>query len=140
MVDLDHFKAINDTHGHQGGDVVLKETARRMRASLRPYDGVGRYGGEEFIIVLPGADVRSTRAAAERLRQYLAAEPVVLGGATLQITASFGVACTHQGDAVDMAGLIRAADAALYRAKAGGRNRVDVAVESDFPSPEPSVV
>jgi two-component system, cell cycle response regulator len=124
MVDLDHFKEVNDTYGHLAGDATLRETAGRMQAVVRSYDLVGRYGGEEFLIVLPGTSGPNAAQLAERLRAALAQEPV---GARFRIavTASFGVAATGQGPDDDPQTLIRLADEALYRAKEKGRNRVE---------------
>jgi diguanylate cyclase (GGDEF)-like protein len=126
MADLDHFKSINDSHGHTAGDAVLKEAAQRMRSALRDYDFIGRYGGEEFLILLPGCDVEAARDVAERVRVNVSSEPIAAGNATVTVTVSLGVACTEPG-CETANGLIEAADAALYRAKASGRNRVETA-------------
>jgi diguanylate cyclase (GGDEF)-like protein len=127
MADVDHFKDVNDTHGHLVGDTVLHQTAERLLAALRPYDTVGRYGGEEFLIVLPGCCGGSALALAERLRQSVACAPLAAGATSLRVTLSLGVAAWDGASAVP--DLLRNADAALYRAKRGGRNRV----ESDVP-------
>lgn len=124
IADIDHFKRVNDTHGHQGGDEVLRQVAERMSALSTERDCLGRYGGEEFLIVLPGCDAARAHASADRLRDAVAATPVVAGGTTLPITVSLGVASTDRADEPPAA-LIRLADEALYRAKAGGRNRVE---------------
>lgn len=139
ILDLDHFKSINDTYGHHAGDVVLRESARRLRTAIRPYDGIGRFGGEEFIVVLPGADTKGIGRIAERLRQHLCAEPVAYGDRAIPVSASFGMASTSQLAEADMNVLTRAADAALYRAKKAGRNRCELAVEADFPVAETGV-
>lgn len=123
LMDLDHFKLINDTYGHPTGDMVLQETVRRLRQELRPYDLLGRYGGEEFLIALPGCTITATVKIAERLRQHLAGEPMSLPDGQILITGSFGVASfTDENETVDT--LIQQADASLYRAKHKGRNRV----------------
>ena len=135
MVDLDHFKAINDRHGHDGGDAVLRQTAAVLQAAVRPTDLVGRLGGEEFA-VLPAparAVEESAQQVAERLRAAVAAAPYLLpGGGTCPVTASVGVAAGAVGpDAVEtLTALLTRADAALYAAKAQGRNRCVVAAET----------
>jgi two-component system, cell cycle response regulator len=125
MVDLDHFKKINDTHGHPAGDAVLRETARRMQRCVRSYDFVGRYGGEEFLIVLPGSSSASAVELAERLRWVIGQEPVAAWNLSIQVTASFGVTAIEKGLVVNPEELVRIADVALYRAKDLGRNRVE---------------
>jgi len=124
MVDLDRFKQINDTLGHQAGDAVLREAARRMQAATRQYDAPGRYGGEEFLIVLPGCGAREGYAQAERIREAFAREPFAAGADSLAVTCSIGVSSRHACAAGDADCLIREADAALYDAKNRGRNRV----------------
>ncbi len=126
MLDLDHFKNVNDTHGHLAGDEVLKATAALLREVVRSVDLVARYGGEEFAVILIEIDRPSAAEVAERLRSSLESMTVDFGGQGLRITGSFGVAC-FPDDARDKRGLIEAADAALYRAKAAGRNRTCVA-------------
>ncbi len=128
MVDLDHFKAINDRHGHPAGDTVLQETARRMAAVLRAQDAIGRYGGEEFLIVLPESDPSGAMEVAERVRACVAVEPVMLAEHSLTVTASLGVAVADRPGRVTAAALVRAADEALYRAKDAGRNRACLGV------------
>jgi two-component system, cell cycle response regulator len=122
MSDLDHFKAINDRHGHAAGDAVLKEAARRMRAAVRMYDSIGRYGGEEFLVIAPGCGVDAGVELAERLRACVCATEIPWGNGSVAVTASLGVASSAH--AAGVAALLRAADEALYRAKLGGRNRV----------------
>ncbi|MFN7933596.1 MAG: diguanylate cyclase [Bryobacteraceae bacterium] len=122
MMDIDHFKRVNDTHGHLAGDDVLKEVARRLLASVRPYDGVGRYGGEEFIIVLPGCDEASIQSRGEAMRLAISEEPVITQGLSLKVSASFGATVFLPPNGVETAELIRAADDALYEAKRNGRN------------------
>jgi diguanylate cyclase (GGDEF)-like protein len=122
LADVDHFKRVNDTHGHAAGDVVLREAATRMRSAIRAYDSIGRYGGEEFLIVLPDCDTSAAVVVAERARASVA-RPVRVNDLDLPMSISLGVASLPNGSD-DRDALIRAADEALYRAKAGGRNRV----------------
>ncbi len=124
MVDLDHFKLVNDTHGHVAGDTVLREAVRRMQASMRSYDAIGRYGGEEFLIVLPRCDSENSRNQAERLRAAIAAESMKLSEGAIPLTASFGVTTVIDASQATSELLIYAADEALYQAKREGRNRV----------------
>jgi two-component system, cell cycle response regulator len=135
MADLDHFKKVNDTYGHMTGDAVLREAARRMQARLRVYDHVGRYGGEEFLIVMPGSTVANAIQLAERIRCAVASETVTAANACLNITASFGVAAVDRTASVSPEALIRQADAALYRAKEAGRNRVEWSGEGEGENP-----
>jgi len=135
MVDLDRFKLINDTLGHMAGDAVLREAARRMQAATRQYDAPGRYGGEEFLIVLPGCGAREGYAQAERIREAYAGEAFTTGGESLAVTCSIGVSSRDACAAGDAERLIREADAALYAAKNQGRNRV-VAFVAEEPSAE----
>lgn len=123
MADLDHFKQVNDRYGHHAGDAVLEESARRMRARMRPYDALGRYGGEEFLAVLPHCDQASGVLQAERLREAVGGEPFHAGGETFSLTCSLGVACAGPGEGSQADLLVRSADAALYTAKRLGRNR-----------------
>ena len=129
MVDIDHFKKINDTHGHQAGDAVLRELAARLRNSLRPYDVLGRYGGEEFLVLLPGTDFIDARAVAERARAAIESQAFDAAGTAIRVTVSIGVA-SATGGAETMENFIGRADKALYTAKNAGRNRV----MSDEPS------
>jgi diguanylate cyclase (GGDEF)-like protein len=124
MVDLDRFKQINDTHGHASGDAVLRESAQRMKAAVRGYDSVGRYGGEEFVIVLPGCDGESAFTQAERVRDTIGGSPFVIGPRRLPVTCSIGASSRISPSGQDADALLREADLALYRAKDGGRNRV----------------
>ena len=125
LADVDSFKVINDTHGHAVGDSVLRQISERMRSKLRIYDSIGRYGGEEFLMIVPGCDIAAALEVAERLREAVATKPVDTAIAAVAVTASFGVAGAVANAFVDVEGLIVAADKALYRAKAGGRNRVE---------------
>ena len=128
LADLDWFKDINDAYGHQAGDRALYETARRMQSLVRPHDAVGRWGGEEFLVVLPDCDLVEAAALAERLRTGLEAEEIRPAEAPpVSLTSSFGVAAAEPGEALSAEALVRAADHALYRAKRRGRNRVEVA-------------
>ena len=123
LVDVDHFKAINDRFGHAAGDQALQGVANRLAQRLRPGDWLGRWGGEEFLILLPAARMDSAGDIGERLRQAVAAEALPLPGGSAQVSVSIGVACwPAHGATVD--DLLRAADAALYTAKQSGRNRV----------------
>jgi diguanylate cyclase (GGDEF)-like protein len=132
LVDLDHFKSVNDTHGHRAGDDVLRETAEAMRAVTRPYDAVGRYGGEEFLVILPGCDQVNAMSHAERLRKVISQVALTAPGGEIRCTASLGVTVGGYGIELDPSVLIAAADAALYRAKAAGRNRVEFAAAKEF--------
>ncbi|HEV2400305.1 MAG TPA: diguanylate cyclase [Candidatus Sulfotelmatobacter sp.] len=139
ILDLDHFKKFNDTFGHEGGDAVLRETAAFLTRSIRAEDFVCRYGGEEFVIVLPTADLRAAQSRADRIREKLHEMSVLQGGRSLgPITASFGVAALPDHGLTQQE-LLQAADAALYRAKRQGRDRVVVAelvtsADSDAPA------
>lgn len=124
LLDLDHFKRINDTFGHSGGDAVLCAVVRRFQTTLRAYDLVIRYGGEEFLVLLPGCDLEKGRRVAERLRLAVAEAPVASGKHAIPVTASFGVAAAD--DHIERDSLVEAADRALYRAKRSGRNRVEL--------------
>jgi diguanylate cyclase (GGDEF)-like protein len=125
MVDLDHFKLVNDTWGHIAGDAVLRESARRMREAVRSYDSVGRYGGEEFLIVLPGCDADHAVSQAERVREKFACAPFFTGPGSLQVTCSIGASSRTLPSEADAEALMREADLALYSAKGDGRNRVE---------------
>jgi diguanylate cyclase (GGDEF)-like protein len=125
MFDLDHFKHANDTYGHLAGDSVLRETIARVGSTLRLYDALGRYGGEEFLIVLPGCDAQSSVNQAERTRQLIQSQPVLASGFEIPVTASFGVTTMVPEKPASSQNLIRIADEAMYRAKRLGRNRVE---------------
>jgi diguanylate cyclase (GGDEF)-like protein len=127
MADLDCFKQINDTYGHVVGDAVLRQAAEKMVDSVRPYDAVGRYGGDEFLFVVPGCDRPKAAKLAERICAGFCAEPLETPVGLLEVTISLGAAITDGAPDDDEMALIRAADVALYRAKRAGRNRVEVA-------------
>jgi diguanylate cyclase (GGDEF)-like protein len=127
--DLDHFKRTNDVYGHLAGDAVLREVTRRVGGVLRPYDSLGRYGGEELLIVLPACDAAGAMEVAERVRSAVAAQPVQTGFGAIPSSLSIGVAAAGPGQGLSCSGLLQLADAALYRAKAGGRNRIELAGE-----------
>jgi two-component system cell cycle response regulator len=135
IVDLDHFKQINDNHGHPAGDVVLRESARRMQSGVRQYDSVGRYGGEEFLILLPNCGEAESFSQAERLRKQLSQNEIRIDYLSIRVTASFGVAAAIPGEPWTSEGLIRRADEALYVAKKSGRNRVEILSYSPEPAP-----
>jgi len=124
LVDLDHFKLVNDRYGHIAGDSALRETARRMKRLCRNYDSLGRYGGEEFLLILPGCDGPAARKQAERLRLELESNPLSLGEEKLELTASFGVTSLNSHSEAEPSSVLRIADKAMYRAKREGRNRV----------------
>ena len=123
MIDVDHFKAVNDSRGHAAGDTVLRIIASGIAAMVRPYDSVGRYGGEEFLMVAPGCGPSETWELAERVRTHVARCSIMAGGAAVQVTLSLGVATA--GCTADLEKVLGGADAAMYRAKAAGRNRVE---------------
>ncbi len=137
LADIDHFKTVNDTYGHTTGDAVLCEATHRMRASVRGYDIVGRYGGEEFLIILPGCDAESAKGQADRIRTLTTDEPVRLPHRTISFTISIGTAVAHSPGLDDIDSLIQAADTALYEAKMQGRNRV-VLFEAHDPHIKPA--
>jgi two-component system, cell cycle response regulator len=126
IVDLDHFKHINDTYGHLAGDAVLREAARRMQNGIRQYDSIGRYGGEEFLILFPGSSESDSYAQADRLRKQLAQAEMSVNDCSVRVTASFGVTTAVPGESWSEETLIRRADEALYVAKKSGRNRVEM--------------
>jgi diguanylate cyclase (GGDEF)-like protein len=128
MVDLDHFKNINDTYGHLAGDLVLQEVAKRIVASVRAYDSVGRYGGEEFLAVLSGCTARDLYTSAERIRTAIAASPVLFERREVSLTVSIGAVAALPGATAQQT-LLAHADAALYRAKNSGRNRSELGEE-----------
>ncbi|GAB3551134.1 diguanylate cyclase [Noviherbaspirillum agri] len=124
VADIDYFKRINDSYGHPVGDTVLVKVASRLRSCIRPQEALGRYGGEEFLIVLPGSSHDTAMAVAERMRLAIAAQPETVGTTALNLTISAGVASTDMFPTATTEELISRADMALYAAKDAGRNRV----------------
>lgn len=127
MIDLDHFKKLNDTYGHQAGDFVLKRASRRMASQLRRTDEVARYGGEEFVVILPNTRIEQAREVAEQLCNALRCDPLNFEGQSISVTASIGVSEVQTNRVSDATELIRIADEALYLAKSQGRDRVVLA-------------
>jgi len=129
MADIDHFKAFNDAYGHEAGDRVLAAVAQAFRGACRPYDVVGRYGGEEFVVLLPGSDLDAGRLLAEKLRMVLETQPFSDVG---HVTCSFGVAEYAPGDNMDA--LMKKVGRCLYHAKASGRNRDETSATTPLPA------
>lgn len=127
LCDLDHFKKINDTYGHVTGDAVLQEVAKRLLASVRSYDFVGRYGGEEFIVALSNCDPSFAMARAESMRSAISSQPIETPSGPLEVTASVGVLSSHEWGLRPVEEIVHAVDLALYEAKAAGRNCVRMA-------------
>jgi two-component system, cell cycle response regulator len=125
LADLDHFKRVNDTLGHSAGDAVLLEIARRFRSGLRVYDGVGRYGGEEFLLILPGCNLDAAMHRANVIRRLIEQNAIVAPQASLTATVSMGVTIADFYQDASVEALLERADAALYQAKSNGRNRVE---------------
>ena len=123
MIDIDRFKEVNDSYGHLAGDILLQAFALRISGSLRGYDSIGRFGGEEFMVVRPGSDLEQTRTVAQKIWALIREEPFTLEGRQIAITASIGVSAVKQGDA-DYLEVLKRADQRLYDAKSGGRDRV----------------
>jgi len=131
LADLDRLREINDRYGQAAGDEVLKEAVRRMQSSIRAYDAVGRYGGEEFLVVLPGSDGLTALYVAERIRESVAAAAVETIEGPIAVTLTLGVAAMG-GDQSDPVGLLRSADFAISHAKASGHNRSALAAEGNM--------
>jgi diguanylate cyclase (GGDEF)-like protein len=127
LLDVDHFKRINDVHGHQAGDAVLREVASRLSNAVRPTDLTCRFGGEEFVVAMPGCSTAVARDVGERLRAAIADVPITLPDTSLSVTISVGLAVAARSPHVPYDQLLHAADRALYSAKAAGRNRVELA-------------
>ncbi len=126
LADIDHFKRVNDTLGHAAGDEVLKEVAKRLKADLRPYDVVGRYGGEEFLIILPGCNLTIGARRADEIRRIVAKSPIETPFGSTSATVSMGVTATDAVRDCSVAEFLQEADVSLYTAKKNGRNRVEV--------------
>ena len=137
MLDIDHFKLVNDRFGHPAGDAVLCEVARRLRSSMRAYDTVGRFGGEEFLVVAPGCDSSPCRAQAERLREVICSQPIKVKDLSISVTVSVGAATARDPRPQDLEALLSMADKALYLAKERGRNRVEGECSPTPPSAVP---
>ena len=134
LADIDHFKSINDTYGHNMGDAALVETARRLKDCIRPYDAAGRIGGEEFLVVLPECNSEDGTVVAERIRASIARDLFIIPGQTFSITISMGLATASPNRTIEPDSLITAADQALYSAKRDGRNKVKVIFENGLGS------
>jgi len=132
MADVDHFKQINDTHGHPVGDAVLREVSKRLLGSVRTYDFVGRYGGEEFLIIMPSCEPNDLRIGAERLRRSIADQPIDTSAGLLTSSISIGVASAPAADVgtSELEALLKVSDEALYRAKGKGRNCVEITLSA----------
>ncbi len=136
LIDIDHFKRVNDSYGHLVGDAVLKSIAQQIVGCVRPYDTVGRYGGEEFLVVVPLSDASGTMSLAERVRRRIESTPVASDSGPIHVTISCGVAVCSGETSIEVQSLLYLADEALYRAKAGGRNRCELAaVDAVLPQP-----
>jgi diguanylate cyclase (GGDEF)-like protein len=135
MVDLDHFKSVNDNYGHQNGDIVLQHVARQLQIQLRQYDTAARYGGEEFVLLLPETNVETACGVAERLCRQIASCALPLPMADLSLTISIGVAVAPHPMISEAQGLIQYADSALYAAKEKGRNRVEIFQSDSLSAP-----
>jgi two-component system cell cycle response regulator len=131
MADLDHFKSINDSLGHAAGDAVLREVAERLKLDLRTYDLVGRYGGEEFLIVLPNCSLVVASRRANEIRCLVSKDAIVTTFATVPVTMSLGVTASDQPQNLTIEGLLQQADEALYNAKKNGRNCVEAFSAAD---------
>lgn len=132
LFDVDHFKKVNDEFGHETGDRVLREITARLSRSLREYDGLGRYGGEEFLVVLPGCDLATTGRRGDQIRKLISNEPIMSSLGAIDVTISIGAAVADESSSLEH--LLGCADAALYRAKRKGRNQVEQA-PSCLPEP-----
>ncbi len=129
MGDLDHFKNVNDTFGHVAGDAVLVEIVQRMKNNIRPYDAIGRYGGEEFLLVLPGCALDEAKQIAIRILKNIQEHPVLFQGKAINVTVSLGLAFHKTGEHTELIDIVQVADSALYQAKQNGRNRLEITVD-----------
>lgn len=136
MVDIDHFKSINDTYGHPAGDEVIKQVTVRISSVLRTYDAVGRFGGEEFLVLTPNCALNEALAVAERLRSCVADDKATVGELAIPVSVSVGVSAVRE-DILDVNVAVDTADLALYAAKKGGRNRVEYYVPESAPPTSP---
>jgi len=130
LADLDHFKQVNDSFGHVPGDAVLNEVAQRLQSDLRDYDLVGRYGGEEFLLILPNCPLITGIRRADEIRCLVSERPIVAASASIPVTVSMGVTVTDVNRTVTIESLLQQADIALYRAKNNGRNRVETYMQA----------
>lgn len=130
LADIDHFKEVNDNYGHLCGDDVLRQVAGAMRESVRSYDTVGRYGGEEFLVIVPEADTSTAVGIAERIRKAIESLVIPCRDRRIQVTASFGIAASARAESPLPQTLLHSADDALYRAKSNGRNRCELAEQT----------
>ena len=126
MADIDRFKMVNDTYGHLAGDEVLRITTQKLLSMGWPYDSIGRYGGDEFLIILPECCLECAAALAERLRSCISSDSVDTSEGMIPVTISLGVAASGKDMGLDRHALVKAADTALYKAKENGRNRVEI--------------
>jgi two-component system cell cycle response regulator len=132
MLDIDHFKEVNDRYGHLVGDAVLREVSRRLLSCVRPYDAVGRYGGEEFMIVVPSIDAGPADALARRIGLRISERSFDTPAGPVRVTVSMGLAVSSIDEATVSTALVRAADLALYRAKRDGRNRTEMCTSEEL--------
>jgi len=138
LADIDHFKNVNDTYGHTAGDTALRKVAKTLLASVRDYDAVSRYGGEEFLAILPGCEAKIGCERAEHIRHAIEIEKVESSEAKISLTLSMGVANSAEWPGLDAEVLVRKADEALYQGKSEGRNRVVIARPEGFDRLRPS--
>jgi two-component system, cell cycle response regulator len=134
LLDVDHFKSVNDTYGHLCGDTVLQEVVRRVTSTVRAYDTVGRYGGEEFLIVAPSSGAEGILRLSERVRLAIEATPIKTDAGEISVTISLGLAVSSEAAPLDPKLMLSTADEALYRAKADGRNRSEMGILDASPS------